>query len=142
MVDELEPLHQIPLRTPLLAAPYALALTAAGRVPEARAVVARMPTVRRDMSWLLLTAICAMLAIAVDDTERAGSCYQELLPYAARPAGIQTGSMTLWPTAQILGDLACYLRVDDARAHYRHALAIAERCGVAPWRDAAMSRLQ
>jgi DNA-binding SARP family transcriptional activator len=142
MVDELEPLHQIPLRTPLLAAPYALALTAAGRVPEARAVMARMPTVRRDMFWLLLTAVCAMLAIAVDDTERAGSCYQELLPYAARPAGIQTGSMTLWPTAQILGDLACYLRVDDARAHYRHALAIAERCGVAPWRDAAMSRLQ
>jgi DNA-binding SARP family transcriptional activator len=142
MVDELEPMHQVPLPTPLLSAPYALALAAAGRVPEARAVAARMPTVRRDMFWLLLTAICALVAIAVDDTERAWSCYQDLLPYAARPAGAETGSMTLWPTAQILGDLARYLRVDDAQSHYRHALAIAERSGVLPWREAAMSGLE
>ena len=49
--------------------------------------------------------------------------------------------MALWPTAQILGDLAGYLGVDDAQAHYRHALAIAERSGVVPWRDAAMRLL-
>jgi hypothetical protein len=142
MVDELEPLHDIPLPSPVLAAPYALALAAAGRVPEARTVAARMPAVRRDMLWMMVTAICALVAIAVDDAERARSCYQELLPYAARPAGAQTGSMTLWPTAQILGDLARYLGADDARAHYRHALAIAEQSGVVPWRDAALRHLE
>jgi hypothetical protein len=141
MVDELE-LQQVPVRNPVIAAPYALALAAAGRVPEAHAVAARVPAVRRDYLWLLVTAICALLAIAIDDAERARSCYRELLPYAARPAGTDTGTMTLWPTAQILGDLARYLAVDDARAHYRHALAIAERSGIVPWRDAALNRLQ
>jgi hypothetical protein len=141
MVDELE-LQQVTIPNPVIAAPYALALAAAARVPEARAVAARMPAVRRDHLWLLVTAICALLAIAIDDAERARSCYRELLPYAARPAGTDTGTMALWPTAQILGDLARYLAVDDARAHYRHALAIAERSGVVPWRDAAMKHLE
>jgi DNA-binding SARP family transcriptional activator len=144
MLDELEPLHQTPpVPTPVIAAPYALALASTGRVPEARAVAARMPEVRRDdLLWLVVTAICALLAIAVDDTERARSCYRDLLPYAARPAATDTGTVTLWPTAQILGDLAAYLGVDDAQAHYRHALAIAERSGIAVWRDAARSRLK
>ena len=144
MLDELEPLHQTPpVPTPAIAAPYALALAAAGRVPEARAIAARMPAVRRDdLLWLVVTAICALLAIATDDAERARSCYEELLPYAARPAGTDTGTMILWPTAQILGDLARYLGAADARAHYRHALAIAERSGVVPWRDAAMRHLK
>jgi len=142
MIDELEPLHQIPVPAPAIAASYALSLAAAGRVPEARAIAVRLPPVHRDLLWLVVTAICALLAIAVDDTERARSCYRELLPYAARPAGTDTGTMALWPTAQILGDLASYLGVDDARAHYRHALAIAERSGIAPWRDAALNRLE
>jgi DNA-binding SARP family transcriptional activator len=141
MIDELEPLHQSPVPAPAIAASYALSLAAAGRMPEARAIAVRLPPVHRDLLWLVVTAICAMLAIAVDDTERARSCYRELLPYAARPAGTDTGTMALWPTAQILGDLATYLGVDDARAHYRHALAIAERSGIAPWRDAALNRL-
>ena len=141
MIDELEPLHQIPVPVPAIAASYALALAGAGRVPEARAIAARLPPVHRDLLWLVVTAICALLAIAVDDTERARSCYRELLPYAARPAGTDTGTMALWPTAQILGDLATYLGVDDARAHYRHALAIAERSGIAVWREAARRRL-
>jgi hypothetical protein len=142
MIEELEPLHQIPVPVPAIAASYALALAAAGRVPEARAIAARMPPVHRDLLWLVVTAVCALLAIAIDDTERARSCYRELLPYAARPAGTDTGTMALWPTAQILGDLARYLGVDDAQAHYRHALAIAERSGVVPWRDAAMRHLE
>ena len=97
MIDELEPLHQIPVPVPAIAASYALALTAAGRVPEARAIAAQMPPVHRDLLWLVVTAICALLAIAVDDTERARSCYRELLPYAARPAGTDTGTMALCP---------------------------------------------
>jgi hypothetical protein len=48
---------------------------------------------------------------------------------------------TLWPAAQILGDLARYLRLPGAEAHYRHALAIAGRAHVEPWREAATRRL-
>ena len=52
MVGELERLQQAPVPTPAIAAPYALALAAAGRVPEARAVAAQMPAVRRGHLWL------------------------------------------------------------------------------------------
>jgi DNA-binding SARP family transcriptional activator len=141
LIGELEPLYRLPFATPALAAPYALALASAGRVPEARAVMTWMPPVRRDMFWLLLTAICALLAIAVDDAERARSCYQDLLPYAGRPAGGDTGTLTLWPVAHVLGDLARYLGIDDPPAHYRRALAVAEREDVTLWREAALRRL-
>lgn len=49
--------------------------------------------------------------------------------------------MTLWPAAQILGDLARHLGFPGAETHYRHALAIAEKARVQPWRDAAMRSL-
>jgi hypothetical protein len=35
--------------------------------------------------------------------------------------------MPLWPVAQILSDIARYLRHPEAEQHYRHALAIAEK---------------
>ncbi len=50
--------------------------------------------------------------------------------------------ITLWPAAQILGDLARYLGLPRAEAHYRHALAIAEHARAKPWREAAMRRLK
>jgi hypothetical protein len=53
----------------------------------------------------------------------------------------ETGAMTLWPVAQILGDLACYLCLPGREAHYRDALAIAERTRVELWREAAVQRL-
>ncbi len=49
--------------------------------------------------------------------------------------------VTLWPAAQILGDLARHFCFPGAEAHYRHALAIAEQAHVEPWREAAMKRL-
>jgi hypothetical protein len=49
--------------------------------------------------------------------------------------------MPLWPVAQILGDLACYLGLSEAEAHYKQAFAIAERAHVQPWREAAIRRL-
>jgi hypothetical protein len=49
--------------------------------------------------------------------------------------------MTLWPTAQILGDLARFLRLPTAEAHYEHALAVAERAHAPQWREAATKRL-
>jgi DNA-binding SARP family transcriptional activator len=117
---------------------YALALAAGGRAAAARAVAARPQPIRPDVFWLFFTGVRGLLAVAIDDRERAESAYQALLPYAARPAGAETGALTLWPAAQILGDLARYLRLPGAEAHYRHALAIAEQAHVEPWREAAM----
>ena len=47
--------------------------------------------------------------------------------------------MTLWPAAQILGDLARHFGFPGAEAHYRHALVIAEQALAQPWREAAIS---
>ena len=120
---------------------YALALSAAGRAADARAVATPLRPLRRDRLWLFLTGIRALLAIALDDRERAESAYQALLPFAARPAGADTVLITLWPVAQILGDPARYLGIPGAQAHYKHALAIAEHAHVEPWREAAIRRL-
>jgi hypothetical protein len=88
----------------------------------------------------LLASLRGLLAIAVEDCERAQSAYQVLLPHAARPAGTDS-VMPLWPVAHVLGDLARYLGRSDADEHYRHALAIADRAGAPLWRDAAQRRL-
>ena len=87
-----------------------------------------------------MTGVRGLLAIAIDDLERAESAYQSLLPFAARPVG-DNMIVTLWPVAQILGDLARYLGLPGAQAHYQHALAIAERSHVELWREAAIKRL-
>lgn len=141
IADELESFYRRPRVSSLFVEPYALALAAAGRAAEARAVAVWPRPIRRDMFWLFITAVRGQLAVAIDDRDRAGSAYRALLPYAARPAGADTGVMTLWPVAQILGDLACYLGLPGARGHYRHALAVADQAGVAIWRDTAMTRL-
>jgi hypothetical protein len=119
----------------------ALALAAAGQVTAARAVAADRRPIRPDIFWLLLTGIRGLLGIAIDDRQRAESAYQALLPYAARPAGAESAVLTLGPVAQILGDLARYLGLPGARAHYEHALAIADKAGVPLWREAAIRRL-
>jgi len=121
---------------------YALGLTAAGHAAEARAAAGRMLPVPRDRMWLFMTGVRGLLGITVDDRERALSAYQALLPYAAQPAGAEALLITLWPVAQILGDLARYLGLPGADAHYRDALAISERAGVQSWHDAAASRLR
>ncbi len=119
---------------------YALALAASGRITEAREVAGGLPSVRQDRFWLFLTSLRGLLAIALDDRQRAQPAYQALLPFAARPAGADS-MVPLWPVAHLLGDLAQYLHVGDARAHYQHALGIADQAHVALWRDAAMQRL-
>jgi DNA-binding SARP family transcriptional activator len=120
---------------------YALGLAAAGRATDARAMATPLRPLRRDRRWLFLTGIRGLLAIALDDREGAESGYQALLPFAARPAGADTMLITLWPVAQILGDLARYIGMPGAQAHYSHALAIADQAQIEVWREAAMRRL-
>jgi hypothetical protein len=85
---------------------YALALAAAGRTAEARAAAVPPQPIARDVLWLFLTGVRGLAAVAVDDWSRAESAYQDLLPYADRPAGADNVVLTLWPAAQILGDIA------------------------------------
>ncbi len=122
--------------------PYALALAAAGHAGEARTVAARPFPIRRNLLWLFNTGVRGLLAIAIDDRERAESAYRDLLPYAARPVGADSMIATLWPAAQILGDLAHHFRFGDAEAHYREALAVADKAHVDLWRQAAIRRLR
>ena len=141
MLGELESLNNgIPLATTVLGEPYALALAASGRAAEARAAAGQLRPIRRDLFWLFRTGVRGLLAIATDDRERAESVYRALLPYAARPTGADSG-FTLWPAAQILGDLARHLGLPGAQAHYKHALAVAEQAHVESWREAAIRRL-
>lgn len=121
---------------------HALGLAAAGRAAEARAVAGRMLPVPRDRMWLFANGVRGLLGIAADDRDRAGSAYQALLPYATQPVGAESLLITLWPAAQILGDLARYLGLPAADAHYREALAIGDREGVQSWRETAASRLR
>ena len=93
------------------------------------------------MLWLFLIGVRGLAAVALDDWSRAESAYQDLLPYADRPAGADNTVLTLWPAAQILGDIARHFGLPGARAHYEQALEVADRAGVALWREAALRRL-
>ena len=71
----------------LFAEPYALALAASGRAADARVAAGRPRPISRDFLWLFMTGVRGLLAIALDDRERAESAYQALLPFAARRRG-------------------------------------------------------
>lgn len=137
----LERMHTYQPWTGLLSEMYALSLAAAGRVAQAREVAGPPVPVRPDTFWLFMTGVRALLAVAIGDRDRAESSYQALLPFADRPAGADTGAITLWPAAQILGDLARYLDLPGAAGHYRQALAVASRAKVDSWADEARRRL-
>jgi len=141
IAPEIEPLYSYPPWSGPTAEPYALALVAAGRTAEARAVAGQPGPIRQDPFWLFMTCVRGMLATAIGDRDRATATYEALLPFAARPAGADGGVMTLWPTALILGDLARYLDIPDADDHYRHALSIAVQAEVELWAEAARDRL-
>ena len=138
MTADLERVYNVPGAGAVVGEMYALALAAAGRTAEARAAAGPPQPIARDVLWLFLTGVRGLAAVAVDDWSRAESAYQDLLPYADRPAGADNVVLTLWPAAQILGDIARHFGRPGAQAHYEQALAVADRAGVALWREAAL----
>jgi DNA-binding SARP family transcriptional activator len=140
-IGEIEPFYHYPPWSAIVAELYALTIASSGRMDEARSVAGQPGPIRLDRHWLLMTSIRGLLGMAIDDRERAESAYQALLPFASRPAGSDSGMMTLWPAALILGDLARYLGRPDAQAHYQHALAIADQAQVRTWAESARNRL-
>ncbi|MFI6536821.1 BTAD domain-containing putative transcriptional regulator [Nonomuraea sp. NPDC050547] len=118
--------------------PYALALASAGHISDAKAVAATRPPVRPDFLYELAMTWRALAGMLLDDRARMVDCYDKLKPFADRVAGAGTGVVALWPVALTLGDLAVRLGQPDAALdHYRKALEVAERVGVARWVEAA-----
>ena len=140
-VPGLAQMHGSPPWSGLLSEMYALALAAAGRTDEARATARRPRPIFRDMFWLFMTGVRGLLGIAIDDRQRADAAYKALLPFAGRPAGADTGAITLWPTALILGDLARHLGRPGPDTYYRQALTVAGQAKVDSWARAARDRL-
>ena len=106
MTADLERVYNVPGAGAVVGEMYALALATAGRTAEARAAAGPPQPIARDVLWLFLTGVRGLAAVALDDWPRAESAYQDLLPYVDRPAGADNVVLTLWPAAQILGDIA------------------------------------
>jgi DNA-binding SARP family transcriptional activator len=141
IAPEVEAIYSYPPWSGTSAEVYALTLAAAGRTAEARAIAGQARPIRPDSFWLFMTGARGMLATAIGDRDRAAAAYQALQPFADRPAGADSGVMSLWPAALILGDLARYLDLPGADDHYRHALGIASQAKVELWAEAARDRL-
>ncbi|MFF5108229.1 BTAD domain-containing putative transcriptional regulator [Streptosporangium sp. NPDC000509] len=116
------------------------ALIAEGRLAEARTYWQADQEPRLDYYWLLWQGLRGENAIALGDRRAAEHCYEVLLPWDGEPAGMHSGSITLGPVAQILGDLAVLLG-RDATAHYERAVAVAERIGSPHWARRAAEAL-
>ncbi|GAA1871273.1 hypothetical protein GCM10009836_60040 [Pseudonocardia ailaonensis] len=112
--------------------PIALSLIAAGRPDEARAVWRPEQHPPRTYYWLLFMALRCEVAVALGDTEVAAACFAELEPWADSAAGLGSGTVSLGPVAQHLGDLATLLG-RPADPYYRRALQIAETAGAPHW---------
>ncbi|GGT85341.1 BTAD domain-containing putative transcriptional regulator [Streptomyces violascens] len=120
----------------------ALMLLAEGDAAEARAVTSAARELPRDYLLEARLGLAAILAVSLDDRDMAASVYEELLPAADCLAGAGSGVVTLGPVAHYLGELArCLGRPEQAAAHHRHALAIAERTGAPHWAEAARTAL-
>lgn len=83
-----------------------LCLLDAGRLDEARARWATRTPVRRNYYWLARMALFARAAVGVGDTKACRSAYAELLPWAGRVAGIDSGSVAFGPVDDALALLA------------------------------------
>jgi hypothetical protein len=123
--------------------PTARALIAAGRVDEARAVWRPDLHPPRTYYWLLFMALRAEVAVTLADREVAATCLAELEPWADQLAGLGSGTVTLGPVAQHLGELGGVLGrpVAERRAHFAHARAIARRIRSSHWAERASASL-
>lgn len=105
-----------------------LCLLDAGRVEEARMRWAARTPVRRNYYWLARMALFALAAARLDDLEECARVYDELLPWAGRVAGIDSGSVAFGTVDDALAVLADALgRSGDGDRHRRDADAVRDR---------------
>jgi len=106
----------------------ALLLNETGRTEQARAefnILARddFAWIPRDGDWMVVTALAADLAYALQDGRRAAILYELLEPFADTNVVVGLGAVCLGATSRYLGRLALTLgRRQEAVAHLRHAV--------------------
>ncbi|MDG6109138.1 AAA family ATPase [Dactylosporangium aurantiacum] len=126
--------------------PHAYLLVAAGRTAEARGVWAPERDVPDDFLAQVWHALRITTAVALGAPEAARRSAAVLAPHADQLCGAVTGSMTLAPVAQYLGDAEVLLgRPLEAAEHYRNAARVATRTGAGHYARrarAALDRLE
>jgi DNA-binding SARP family transcriptional activator len=102
-----------------------------------------IPDSPRDLLFEARTCLHARAAIRAGDRRALEGLHADLLPAADEIAGAGSGLLALGPVAAHLGDLSTALgRPDEAVAHHRQALAVAERAGAPHWAAAARAALK
>lgn len=129
-----EPLGAVHAAVGAVAAdPYALALLAADRTAEARAVWRPDVPVRRDWWWTLWTAMRAEVAVGLGDRVVAARCHADLLPWSGRMAGLMSGTATFGPVDGVLADLGELLGHPAGTVAAHRAAAEALCTGASRW---------
>jgi DNA-binding CsgD family transcriptional regulator len=94
-------------------------------------------SVPRDALWPASLFFLAEVCLALDDREHAAVLYDELLPFRGCSLMVAL-TICFGPADRLLGGLAGVLgRADDATAHFRAALALAEQSESPVWRAEA-----
>ncbi|MEV2274530.1 BTAD domain-containing putative transcriptional regulator [Nocardiopsis sp. NPDC049922] len=122
--------------------PWARALDLVRRGERTAAAEALATDPPPDLLYEAREALAALVALRTGDRTAMERAYGRLLPAAGELAGAQSGLLTLGPVAAYLGDLAEALgRPEEAAAHRRRALSIAERAAAPHWVTAARRAL-
>ncbi|HJR26499.1 MAG TPA: LuxR C-terminal-related transcriptional regulator, partial [Acidimicrobiales bacterium] len=117
-------------------------LVEVGRTDDARMQFDRLAadgfaSVARDSLWPASLSFLAEVCIALDDRERAGLLYEELLAYRGQNLMIAL-TICFGPADRLLGGLADVLGLaDDAERHFQAARDLADQCGSPVWRAEA-----
>jgi tetratricopeptide (TPR) repeat protein len=131
--------HELDARFgPLAADARALALAAAGRFDEARAVLGGAPPLRPDFYFSIFATLRAMAAVAVGQRQPAEELYAALLPLRGQIAGAASTSLAMRPVGHTLGELARLLgRQAAAVEHFAEAAEVARAWDARHWEAAA-----
>ncbi|MFC4013848.1 hypothetical protein ACFOY2_41940 [Nonomuraea purpurea] len=103
-----------------------------GRWDAAAALLLDPPEPRLDALWLCNKGMRADGVVALGLREAAGPLYEELLPYAERTCGGETGMFPIGPVAARLARLAELLGRPSAE-HWRGSLEVAELARAPRW---------
>lgn len=132
-------------RLPVTMVDYVVvALIAAGRTDEARALWRPDVPLPRNYYWLLWTVLRAEIAVAFADRVQGARLHADLLPWAGSFAGLSSGSITLGPVDLALADLATLLGrpAAEREAHLHTAARIAREIGAIHWERRALDALR
>ncbi|MEU2351158.1 BTAD domain-containing putative transcriptional regulator [Modestobacter sp. NPDC049651] len=100
-----------------------LGLLDAGRPDEARAVWPVRRPIARDYYWLVTTVLRAHAAVGLGDLPVARAAYADLLPWAGRVAGLESGTLVVGPVDDALAAVADAVGDPAAAAAHRAGAA-------------------